>query len=128
MGADRSERPGRRAGIFRRLFSSLPSRRCFNAVRFDGHLSSGLSPHDEAHKETTDPLPSYCQFGGGFRARLHRDVNSGPDGSVQSANSAVVRRIKAEEFSGVESVGEADAPRGGTAVPDLRRNGVQMIR
>jgi len=100
MGADRSERPGRRAGILRRLFSSLPSRRCFNAVRFDGHLSSGLSPHDEAHKETTDPLPSYCQFGGGFRARLHRDVNSGPDGSVQSANSAVVRRIEADEFSG----------------------------
>ncbi len=55
----------------------------------------------------------------GVGAPFDRDVDGGPDGSVHAADAPLVRRIEADELRGDRSVGEADAPRRETAVPDL---------
>ncbi len=39
----------------------------------------------------------------------------------------MVRRIEADEFGGVGSVGEADAPRRLTEVPDMESNGAVHV-
>ncbi len=106
----------------RRALEALLQRR-----HVDRHLPSCLAAHEEGHEEPTDAVPLEVegdrQVGARVGARFDRDADHGPDGPVQAANTPPVGRFEADEFRCDRPVGEADAPRRETAVPDLRGSG-----
>ena len=114
----------------RLVFLSRMVEALFQRSQIDRHLPSCLAVHREGHKEPTDAVALEVegdrQVRAGIGARLDRNVDHGSDWTIHTTDAPAVRRIEADELSGVGSVGEADAPRPETAVPDL--GGADVVR